>query len=524
MNIDENKPHDDEDLGGFDAHDDDSFALEHLDNYPGDLSKFTDTATHQEDSDTDEDFNATTEPTRQYSATTPNQQQNPEDDDLEPLERISTYRPALGEERDNPNVTFERSGSLSDDIDAGQYSSSRSSLEQKDSPTDSSKQSAEVFEKIDDEWVLLLKQDVERSKERKANTPKQSELPQPELAKSNKNFTPVEDSDSTDQINLADIEAHHPSTYKLEGDAEIQQTPQTSFEQYPEETPYSSYATMAAEMAANTPEPPIDPVIPPTPTPSIPKQVKPRDEKKRKKMMIWALATVVLAAVGYGAYRYYPAITGLFEQKSPAPTVSHDSIVPHTIAKAEVHDTAHAEVHAEVHDSVKADIPVAADTVAVHEKPHEIAIAEPVKHEEIKPVLHEELKEKIKPIQKPLKKIEKTAEIPKEKPALIEQPVIKHKVRSKALAHNNASASTSHNQTVQPVFMVQVYSSPSKDDATERLERLKSRNAANISMSEQLIRGKTWYRVRFGSFASRDEAEAAAKQFGLAQCWIDRVR
>lgn len=521
MNIDENKPHDDEDLGGFDAHDDDSFALEHLESYPGDLSKFQDTATPQEDSGTNEEFSDTSETSRQYSVSAPGQQQNPREDDLEPLQAIGTYRPALGEGHDNPTVPFERSGSLSDDIDAGQYSSSRSTLEPKDSPDDSSKQVAEVFEKIDDEWVLLLKQDVERSKERKANAPKQTELPQPELPKSNKNFTPVEDSDSTDQINLADIEALHPSTYKLEDDNEPQQTPQPSLEQYTEESPYSSYATMAAEMAANAPEPtPIDPVIPPTPPPSIPKQVKPRDEKKRKRMLVLAFGTVVLAAAGYGAYRYYPDITGLFEEKSPAPIVSHDSVVPLTIAKAEVHDS----VHAEAHDSVKTDIPIAADTVAVHEEPHEIAKPEPVKHEEIKPVLHEEPKEKVQPVLKPSKKIEKIAEIPKEKQAPIEQPVIKRKAPSKMLAHNNASASTSHNQTVQPVFMVQVYSSPSKDDATERLERLRSRNAANISMSEQLIRGKTWYRVRFGSFASRDEAEAAAKQFGLAQCWIDRVR
>ncbi len=74
------------------------------------------------------------------------------------------------------------------------------------------------------------------------------------------------------------------------------------------------------------------------------------------------------------------------------------------------------------------------------------------------------------------------------------------------------------------VYTVQVYSSPSRDDAEEWVKKLKAKNVEEANLSEQQIRGTTFYRVRFGSFSTRQEAESAAIHSGFATSWIDRIK
>lgn len=513
MNTDKNTPEYDDDFSGFDAQGDDSFALEKLEQYPGDLSKFEETIAPKDENAWDAGNEKSERENRSTDSSTQKYQNLDEENPLPPLPKANAFRSALGEGSDK-SVPFVRSGAIDDDIDGGQYSSSKEVLEPKNAGNDSEMPSAKVYEKIDDEWVLLLKNDLKRSEERKTAVPKEA---QPTPPKTSKEFKAVEDSDNTDEINLSDFNAHHPSTYRLDEDEVLQLTPQPELDNFPAETttPYSSYATMAAEMAAQAPEPPPEPDVPPAPKPSIAKPTKPPvDKKKRRAAFFWAAAAMALLALGYGGYKVYPTITALFEQATPPiPTRTAQKDLPAKlpVAKAELHDTVHAEAKA------------TADTLHVHEEHQSIAQTEPPKKEETKPIHDEKVKEVPKPVLETVKKVENKVEMPKEQP---KQPevTVKHNIASKSTSHNNLSASTSQPKAVTPVFTVQVYSSPSKDDATERLERLKSHNAENISMSEQLVRGKTWYRVRFGAFASRDEAEAAAKQHGFAQSWIDRVR
>ena len=75
-----------------------------------------------------------------------------------------------------------------------------------------------------------------------------------------------------------------------------------------------------------------------------------------------------------------------------------------------------------------------------------------------------------------------------------------------------------------PVYVVQVFSSPARDDAEEWLQVLRSRNIRDAFISEQRIKGDTWYRVRFGQFAKRQDAENAALKIGVNQPWIARVK
>jgi septal ring-binding cell division protein DamX len=79
-------------------------------------------------------------------------------------------------------------------------------------------------------------------------------------------------------------------------------------------------------------------------------------------------------------------------------------------------------------------------------------------------------------------------------------------------------------QTPDELYTIQIYSSPNLEDAQEWLADLKSKNVNGASISEQKIRDKTWYRVRFGAYKTRQEASDAATKLGYAQSWVDRVK
>jgi len=76
----------------------------------------------------------------------------------------------------------------------------------------------------------------------------------------------------------------------------------------------------------------------------------------------------------------------------------------------------------------------------------------------------------------------------------------------------------------QALYVVQVFSSPSRADADEWLQLLQSKNVTDAYVTEQKIKDQTWYRVRFGSYANREQAEAEAIRLGFKEPWIARIR
>ncbi len=85
-------------------------------------------------------------------------------------------------------------------------------------------------------------------------------------------------------------------------------------------------------------------------------------------------------------------------------------------------------------------------------------------------------------------------------------------------------APTTTSSDAAAVYVVQVFSSPSRQDADEWLKRLEQQQVNDAYLTEQELKGETWYRVRFGRFSSRVEAEAEALRRGFRQPWIARVR
>ena len=73
-------------------------------------------------------------------------------------------------------------------------------------------------------------------------------------------------------------------------------------------------------------------------------------------------------------------------------------------------------------------------------------------------------------------------------------------------------------------FTVQIYSSPSREDAENWLGQLKAQQVPNAVITEQEIKGRTWYRVRYGNFETKEQARASALELGYSQSWIDRIK
>lgn len=119
-----------------------------------------------------------------------------------------------------------------------------------------------------------------------------------------------------------------------------------------------------------------------------------------------------------------------------------------------------------------------------------------------------------------------------EQPPLTARDPTKPSSKKSSDDSQNANTKSNKNKTEQPAtseksiaeYVVQVFSSPSRDDAAEWLEVLRKRNISDGYITEQKIRGDSWYRVRFGSFTTRAAAETEATRYGFRQPWIARTR
>ncbi|HCN05459.1 MAG TPA: hypothetical protein DIS79_07545 [Bacteroidetes bacterium] len=107
-----------------------------------------------------------------------------------------------------------------------------------------------------------------------------------------------------------------------------------------------------------------------------------------------------------------------------------------------------------------------------------------------------------------------TLEVPQQ-PAPVDKPK-----QQQTAATQEPREATSKNAE----WVVQVFSSPSRDDAAEWLQTLQRKSVSDGYIVEHDVRGTTWYRVRFGQFATREEAETAAMEAGVQQPWIARIR
>lgn len=90
---------------------------------------------------------------------------------------------------------------------------------------------------------------------------------------------------------------------------------------------------------------------------------------------------------------------------------------------------------------------------------------------------------------------------------------------------DNSLKSNTKKVAKEEIYTIQIYSTPSLEDAQNWLKEIKMRyNIHDVYISPQIIRDRQWYRVRFGYFSSMEEAIATAMKFGFSQSWIDRIK
>lgn len=262
------------------------------------------------------------------------------------------------------------------------------------------------------------------------------------------------------------------------------------------------------------------------------KKEKPKKEKKeRKKLPIfniikYAAIFLLFSTLGLGGYYAWDKYShGLFEKseeiahkeevhkEEPAKKVEpkKEEIAEHKeTVLPDTNESSKKEEAAEPKIEVVKETPKEQPKVA--EAPKEIPVKVIPKQVVPKPI-----KQEAKPIAKqrnevaverPIKPAKERKEIAK----AVDKPV-----EQKVVATN----------TIEPqkeVYTVQIYSSPSLEDAEAWLKQLASKSIQGGYISPQKVRDQTWYRVRFGYFSNREEARSAASKYGFSQSWIDRIK
>jgi septal ring-binding cell division protein DamX len=371
--------------------------------------------------------------------------------------------------------------------------------------------SSEVEEplRIDDDLKALLTSDLQsrKSKLESKKAKKEEEAPPPVKEE----FPTFDDEGDTQIIDLSELEADRPSTYNSE----------ESFPKPEEEPKDENLAGMQISKHKKKP------AVKPDETGEV-------KEPKRKKPLpifpiaIAGIAAVFLISVGVALYLFLfqPGKMFDFEKKKTEIAKVKSKDKPKKAAKPIVKQEAKPEVKA---DSMPA--PAAKETESVKKqdtvKTKKIVIADKVPAEKVAKTPEKKVEPPIVDKQQPMVKVPLPLKDTEKKPKVAEKPPVVKKEEPKKpepVKIDKPAAKEPTKKASEELYTIQIYSSPNLEDAQEWLTDLKSKNVNGASISEQKIRDKTWYRVRFGAYKTRQEAGDVAAKLGYAQSWVDRIK
>lgn len=354
-----------------------------------------------------------------------------------------------------------------------------------------------------------------KRKSKVSNSNNDSDETEPEL----RPFDPVEN-DAETSVVISDYELDKPSTSAI---ADMQFTPS--------EPPKPKF---------DTPEPAAEQKEPAPKKDNKAKVQKDNTEKKKRKfglLPILSAVALLLIVAGISYFFIFDNALTLFSGKSIPDSLN--VVNNEIVEKQDITDDA---------EIIKEDSIPTIDTVQIAsaekdaEKEAEESISQAiddnevkqieVKPEETKPVIKAPEPVKVQPVAKKQEAVKPKATEPKTPVKIESAPKVKETIAEAKIekkADSEALKETAISETFVPkdepgVYIVQIYSSPSLEDAKAWLEKLKSKNVPGAFISEQNVRDKVWYRVRFGNFTTREEARVAALRYGFAQTWIDRVK
>jgi|GEM_PF-6289970 len=104
------------------------------------------------------------------------------------------------------------------------------------------------------------------------------------------------------------------------------------------------------------------------------------------------------------------------------------------------------------------------------------------------------------------------------------QKIVSSQDSDNTTSTSNIRSTVSSKTTKTPEYALKVHSSYSKVDAFSKAEQLRKEGIENVTVTEQKIRDRTIYNVRYGKFSSFNEAEAASRKTSLPSRWIDRTK
>jgi len=344
---------------------------------------------------------------------------------------------------------------------------------------------------VDDELRKLLEEELARSAEKKAK--KQEEANSDEIAFSTElqekpEFIPVEESGA--KVDFIDMMAIDPSRPKVD------LTPEAGTEPM-QVIPEKKSKTKQKKEKIKPPK-------------------KEKGEKKPKGVLFWILSSVagllIISTLSYFAFNYYLKSNSNIAKNDS--TLAHKDSVHHNVdhkkethkPKEEVHkDTTH---QIEEHTNV-----ITPEPEIVHNEPKKL-----VSEEKIHPTANK--------VAEP-KKVVTTTEIHTPKP-ITKRAIPQTKQEKKSDIATNVPATTPvevpQQTTEKQIYTIQVYATPSFEDAEFWRQKLTSMRINDVYISTQKVRDIIWYRVRFGKFNNRQQALDVAKQFGFSQTWVDRIQ
>ena len=125
-----------------------------------------------------------------------------------------------------------------------------------------------------------------------------------------------------------------------------------------------------------------------------------------------------------------------------------------------------------------------------------------------------------------VKTVTQTKQETKKKPEIEITPEPEKEVTaSKIITNTHPESKPKMTRTLPPsgLFVVEVYSTTSYDEAKIWMDKLNRRNL-NAAIVTQRIRNKIFYKVRFGRFPTEFDARQMAMKLGFSRFYIDRIK
>lgn len=337
---------------------------------------------------------------------------------------------------------------------------------------------------VDDELRKLLEEELARSAEKKAKkeaTSNTDQLQSPNEQREKPEFVPVEETGA--KVDFIDMMAIDPNEPRVDLTIEPNTKPV-------EVIPEKKSKARPKKEKVKTPK-------------------KEKEEKKPKGILFWivssAASLLIIATLSYFGFNYYlktklhsvPTDSSIVQKDTTKHQQKHQTEVPK--AEAEVHrDTLQVIENKPVNEDIHQDI--------AHQQTPKIKIEE--KTYSNTEIIDKPKKVITKPITKqeiPHRKANKQTDIitSVQTPVPIEAP---------------------QQTTEKHLYTIQVYATPSFEDAEFWRQKLTAMRINDVYISPQKVRDVIWYRVRFGKFSNRQQALDVAKQFGFSQTWVDRIQ